>query len=635
MSKNVPRYGQEGTDKTPVTVTNGTNSFALKAVVSDEAKAAAEELPLVISGNTAQYGGGVGSNGGVTIGVENVTITPADITVYMGGSAGYEGVTDDGGQIVGSSSLPMPGFTFDGLPEGADPTKLTLIGEDGSSWTVEPYPGLPEDAKRPLYTFNAVGGSHEVRIQFINADEEVVTFDDFEVGSVVNQTLKMTLYPESIRGVTARYGDAIFSIVPGEGTLTVRGTTENVEYGYVNREPEAGSPGVTAATDTQFTINGSEIVSSDSVALLFDDIIESGPGAVTNKAPLREAALNVLGSGDWSFEYKYLDLVERDNGDAWVEASGPVTVYWPRPEEAPDDAQFALLHFEGLHRSESDGGYELVAVPLSESEDGERLCFTIAPGGFSPFVLAWKAPQSPNLPPVEPSEPEYVPDWLNTKDHFAYIIGYEDGTVRPYGSITRAEVATIFFRLLTDEAREESWCEVNSYSDVGPDDWFNNAVSTLSGMGILGGYEDGTFRPDAGITRAEFAKIAVSFFEYEDAAAENIFTDVAEGSWYESFIAAAAQLGLIEGYEDGSFRPDTGITRAEACTIINRTLRRAPDKDHLLPESEMRVWPDNPEEAWFYAQVQEATNSHEYRWLGSIEQWTGKMADRDWTQLEK
>ena len=224
---------------------------------------------------------------------------------------------------------------------------------------------------------------------------------------------------------------------------------------------------------------------------------------------------------------------------------------------------------------------------------------------------------------------------LNTEEHFAYIIGYEDGTVRPYGSITRAEVATIFFRLLTDEAREESWCEVNSYSDVGPDDWFNNAVSTLSGMGILGGYEDGTFRPDAGITRAEFAKISVSFFEYEDAAAENIFTDVAEGSWCESFIAAAAQLGLIEGYEDGSFRPDTGITRAEACTIINRTLRRAPDKDHLLPESEMRVWPDNPEEAWFYAQVQEATNSHEYRWLGSIEQWTGKMADRDWTQLEK
>ena len=207
--------------------------------------------------------------------------------------------------------------------------------------------------------------------------------------------------------------------------------------------------------------------------------------------------------------------------------------------------------------------------------------------------------------------------------------------MRPYGSITRAEVATIFSRLLTDEAREENWREVNSYSDVGPDDWFNNAVSTLSGMGILGGYEDGTFRPDAGITRAEFAKIAVSFFKYKDIAAENIFADVAPGSWYESFIAAAAEIGLIEGYGDGTFRPNSSITRAEACTIINRTLNRAPEKDHLLPEAEMNVWPDNPYTAWFYADIQEATNSHEYKWLGNIEQWLEKLPERDWAELEK
>ena len=249
-------------------------------------------------------------------------------------------------------------------------------------------------------------------------------------------------------------------------------------------------------------------------------------------------------------------------------------------------------------------------------------------------MLAWETADYPIIPPVEPSEPEYIPDWLNTEDHFGYIIGYEDGTIRPRASITRAEVATIFFRLLTDEARAEFWTETNDYTDVSPADWFNNAVSTLSRMGILGGYEDGSFRPSATITRAEFAKIAVSFFEYEDIEAENIFTDVAEGSWYENFVAVAAEIGLIEGCEGNVFRPDESITRAEACTIINRTLGRAPEKNHLLPESEMNVWPDNTPDEWFYADMQEATNSHEYKWLGNIEQWLEKLPERDWDALQ-
>ena len=241
----------------------------------------------------------------------------------------------------------------------------------------------------------------------------------------------------------------------------------------------------------------------------------------------------------------------------------------------------------------------------------------------------------PIIPPVAPSEPVYRPNWLNTTDHFGYIIGYEDGTIKPDASITRAEVATIFFRLLTDEARDKFWTETNSYSDVAETAWYNNAVSTLSRMGILGGYEDGTFRPNASITRAEFAKIAVSFFEYEDISAENIFTDVAAGSWYENFVAVAAKLGLIEGYAGNVYRPNESITRAEACTIINRTLGRAPDADHLLPESEMNTWPDNRPGVWYYAQLQEATNSHEYKWSGDIEHWTAKLPERDWDALQR
>ena len=219
--------------------------------------------------------------------------------------------------------------------------------------------------------------------------------------------------------------------------------------------------------------------------------------------------------------------------------------------------------------------------------------------------------------------------------YIAYIIGYPGGDIQPQGNITRAEVATIFFRLLTDEARETYWSQTNGYTDVAGDAWYNNAISTLSSMGILGGYEDGTFRPDNPITRAEFTKIAVSFFAYADGHFSNPFTDVADNAWYTSFVTAAAGLGLIEGYEDNTFRPDASIVRAEACTIVNRTLGRAPDKDHLLPVEEMITWPDNPPSAWYYAQMQEATNSHDYDWLGDIEAWTEKLEERDWEALEK
>ena len=241
----------------------------------------------------------------------------------------------------------------------------------------------------------------------------------------------------------------------------------------------------------------------------------------------------------------------------------------------------------------------------------------------------------PIIPPVTPSEPVYTPNWLNTTDHVSYIIGYEDGTVKPNAGITRAEVATIFFRLLTDGARERFWSETNAYSDVAAGSWYNIAVSTLSNMGILGGYEDGTFRPNASITRAEFAKIAVSFFDWADIEAVNSFVDVRDSAWYANYVAVAAEIGLIEGYGGNVFRPEATITRAEACTIINRTLGRAPDADHLLPVGQMNTWPDNSDTGvWYYAQIQEATNSHDYRWLGDIEQWTAKLTDPDWDKLQ-
>ena len=240
-------------------------------------------------------------------------------------------------------------------------------------------------------------------------------------------------------------------------------------------------------------------------------------------------------------------------------------------------------------------------------------------------------PVTPIRPPVDPDKPE-----LNTEDHYAYIVGYEDGSVQPEGDITRAEVATIFFRLLTDESRNEFWSQTNDYTDVPADAWYNNAVSTLSNAGIIDGYEDGTFKPDGNITRAEFATIAVRFFEatYDG---EDLFSDIA-GHWAQDYIHEAANAGIVDGYPDGTFRPQQYITRAEAMTMVNRTIDRHPDADHLLDD--MIVWPDNPETAWYYEQVQEATNSHEYTMNTDDEQnpyeiWTELLPNRDWSELEK
>ncbi len=221
----------------------------------------------------------------------------------------------------------------------------------------------------------------------------------------------------------------------------------------------------------------------------------------------------------------------------------------------------------------------------------------------------------------------------NTDDHYSYLIGYSDGTVRPNGKITRAEVATIFFRLLDDDTRAKYWSSENNFSDVSADKWYNNAVSTLSNMGVIGGYADGTFRPDAPISRAEFAKIAVSFTQNTGSATYNYFTDVKTTDWFAPYVTAAKDAGLIEGYSDGSFKPESKITRAEACAIVNRTLGRKPSKAHMKI-SDRIDWPDVQTTDWFYEAIMEATNSHTCTMGDRVETWTGKLPQRDWATLE-
>lgn len=225
-----------------------------------------------------------------------------------------------------------------------------------------------------------------------------------------------------------------------------------------------------------------------------------------------------------------------------------------------------------------------------------------------------------------------VPDWLNGNEHFAYVIGYDDGTVRPNANISRAEVATIFFRLLKADVRNNNLTSVNSFDDVMDGVWYNMSVSTMAYLGIVNGRTANIFDPDAAITRAEFAAICARFDTGLTEGNSN-FTDIS-GHWAEEEIKRAVSLGWIRGYEDGTFRPDQYITRAEAMTIINRVLCRIPeDESDLLPD--MNVWPDNASDAWYYLAVQEATNSHDYRHKGEVyETWTDMNADPDWTRYQ-
>lgn len=220
---------------------------------------------------------------------------------------------------------------------------------------------------------------------------------------------------------------------------------------------------------------------------------------------------------------------------------------------------------------------------------------------------------------------------LEKNNHFAYIVGYPDGDVRPNASITRAEVATIFFRMMTDEARESYRMTSNSFSDVAKSDWHNIAISTLQNAKIIDGYHDGTFRPDSPITRAELSKIAASFYKAQEDKTVN-FTDIS-GHWAENFIKSARGYGFIDGYPDGSFKPDQLITRAETMKIVNRSLERTPHKDYLLED--MIKWPDNADKnEWYYADVQEATNSHDYNKNENYEVWTNILPVRDWKSIE-
>lgn len=219
---------------------------------------------------------------------------------------------------------------------------------------------------------------------------------------------------------------------------------------------------------------------------------------------------------------------------------------------------------------------------------------------------------------------------LNTADHFAYVQGYPDGTVKPAGNITRAETAAILFRLMDDASRKTYYSTKSGFRDVASGSWYNTYVATLNNAGVITDSSNGYFRPNEAITRAELAAMLAKFSETTGAA--NYFNDVSASYWAANAIAICAKLGWINGYPDGTFRPDKNVTRAELMAMINRATGRAPKSaDAFLPG--MKTWIDNTSDKWYYLDVQEATNSHSYTVKGS-ETWTALTSDPNWSLYE-
>ncbi len=647
-----------------------------------------------------------------------IVITPADITIYSGG-AGYEGVLGEDGELVGTegaqNGLPEPGYYFI-LPYqlneklGGAANIIDLSGQlhldyvnqndenDVRGWNLELYnkdnPKQSMAYGKYVYRLIPETTGYPVRLEIKDGDN-LVSSDNFTISlSSLSKTYSMKLYtaPEVDRvQVTAQIrndkndwvdanealGDNVVQgIARGTATLTIRGTTEDQPVSAIQNTVAEEVDAITAVEpeNVDYYINGSKIPvvmneNASNVQLLNDTIVnESGSQDVMENAIVSEAAndpdVNI--DADYAFDFRYLDLVDTDNGNAYVTMGEgqEMTIYWPYPEGMDQDDTFYIAHFDGLDREftaeelntavansdlklyhEGDATYE-----LETTEFGIK--FTTS--SFSPFALVYDASQAddgddnPPYYPWHPDGDDDGPSGLNTEDHFSYVVGYAEDyrtgeatdnedlwPVKPNNQITRAEVATIFYRLLEDEVRDEYDTTTNDFSDVTADSWYNQTVSTLARMGIVKGYEDGSFRPNAPITRAEFGAIATRFFAETGATyVPGTFTDVTGDEWYANAIQDAVNLGLIGGYPDGTVRPNNNITRAEACAIVNRTLGRVPDADHLLPEDVMKVWPDNNPTDWFYADMQEATNGHEYAWIEEdgheIEEWTN-LLDKDWT----
>lgn len=392
-------------------------------------------------------------------------------------------------------------------------------------------------------------------------------------------------------------------------------------------------------TDPQ-TTKGTYTVATNVEAVL-TPVDSNGTKGKPEKFPVPELTYEVKGGGSGE-DYRYVNVTVVGKGDVDYKCGdhkGTIT-----EKDGTELLTLDLFENSMKFNMEPASGWKLDRIEVNGKDVGKdleyKMIFDEVTGDQMDIdvkiVFKEKSDGGSGGGSHRPSnKPDKTPEALNGDDHFDYVVGYSDGLVHPERNITRAEVASIFFRLLQDDVREKNLTDQNPFNDVFTDDWFNVAVSTMYDMDIVYGRDNNNFDPNAYITRAEFAAIAARF-DSEGYSGENLFTDI-DGHWAANQINRAAEKGWISGYPDGTFGPDRYITRAEAVTMINRVLNRLPESADALHE-DMNVFPDNMDTtAWYYLAIQEATSSHEYEKDkdGVYETWTDVLPDRDWAQYLK
>ena len=514
----------------------------------------------------------------ITPNTDEITVTITgnnDIKQYTGSEQSVTGFTTD----VGSKPITVA------LKEGKEAiAKGTDVGEYKMGLTADDF--TVTSANYSNITVKVVDGFLEITP---NTDEITVTI----TGN--NATKQSTGSEQSVTGFTTDVGSKPITV-----TLNTAGkdTAKGTDVGEYKMGLTVDDFTVTSANYSNITV----VVVDGLLKITPDDSVEIN--------------VKIVGKND---SRTYTGLMQKVEGFTYtVNVKGTdVTVALKDGKKAVAEGLSAGTYHMGLTKEFFDVTSKNYSNIKVEVVDG----FLVI--NYTPYV-----------PPTVKIEDDDALG-LNTTDHFAYIIGYPDGTVQPNGQITRAEVATIFFRLLTEDVRTANLSRSNRYFDVAASEWYNTAVSTLSSMGIITGYPDGTFRPNAYITRAEFAAIAARFDPSGDKTTAS-FRDILN-HWAKDEISIAYNNSWVDGYPDGTFGPQRNITRAETMTLVNRVLNRRPEtEEDLLPE--MTIWTDNANpNAWYYLAVQEATNSHYYKFKtnSKYEKWTELRENRDWTQLEK
>ena len=453
-------------------------------------------------------------------------------------------------------------------------------------------------------------------IRGVNADDEeifrqVVQLSEFDV---VNGgfRFKLTDLPYGIYTIYERGGYAErFKLTRPEPTSVELANDEPISVTFENVYTPIYYPPALRLVKVFHGLTDSEIPSNF-------EIVISGPEEFGERVfTLADIAVGIYFESLYSGEYT---IIERNSEVDGFEMTVEVVADFENVTVTLEPE--LLISFEV-----AEGAYDLELKIVIENIYEPEKEDTPGPG---PNPTPNRRPPTWIVDQTPPETPPIIPEWNPT--HYAYIIGYPDGYVRPQGNITRAEVATIFFRLISDEYRAEIWLQSNPFSDVALEQWFNNAISTMTNGGVLRGYPDGTFSPNAAITRAEVAAIVSRFVDANHSGAD-LFSDIS-GHWANEMINAAANVGWLQGYPDGMFRPDALITRAEFATVVNRVLERIPETPNdLLPN--MVAWPDNANvNAWYYLAMQEATNSHNHERRGVFEYWTELISPRWWAVLE-